>query len=169
MPFSLTPLARFSIPPLQLFLFSQVSKPGTLICGICRMCLRCLVFPPSSLLHLSHRLHLRFSPCSLCLQRVSWPTGIAPLAHRPSPPSVAHSNKGSFAASPTSPNTLSPNIPLYLYLPRSGTWICSARVYPRPDQRSLPLALAPLPLSLHPVALAPAFWPSTTPFLLTTP
>ena len=119
MPSSLTPLARFSTLPLQLFLFSQVSKPGTLICGIC-LCLRCLVSPPSPLLHLSRRLRLRFSPCSLCLQRVSWPTGIAPLARRPSPPSVVHSNKGSFAASPTSPNLLSPNIPsIFIYLVRA--------------------------------------------------
>ncbi len=71
---------------------------------------------------------------------------------------------------PTLLTTLSPNIPLYLLYPlRSGTWICSARTYPRPDRRSLPLALAPFPLSLQPVALAPALPPSTTPFLPTTP
>jgi hypothetical protein len=38
-----------------------------------------------------------------------------------------------------------------------------------PDRRSLPLALALLPLSLQPFALAPALLPSTTPFLPTTP
>jgi hypothetical protein len=98
MPSSPTPLARSSTLPLQPFLSSQVSKPWRLICGIC-LCLRCPVYPPTPILHFSRRPRLRFSPCSLCLQRVSWPTGIAPLARRLSPPSVVPSNKVSFAAS----------------------------------------------------------------------
>ncbi len=164
MPSSPTPLARSSTLLLQLFLSSQVLKPWRLICGIC-LCLRCLVSPPSPILHLSRCLRLLFSLCSLCPQRASLPTGIALLARRLSPPSAVPSNKVSFAASPTLLTTLSPNIPLSLYPLRSGTWVCSARTYPRPDRRSLPLALAPLHLSLQPVALAPVLPPSTTPFL----
>ena len=167
MPSSLTPLARSSTLPLQLFLSSQASKPWRLICGIC-LFPRCLSLSPHHLASLPPSPSALFSVQSLPAAR------FVAYWHRafgsPSLSTFRRALKHGFIrgiphlthhlVAKYPPLSLSTSFG-HLDMLRKG--ISSSR------PKIPPSCLGPVALPLKPVGLAPALLPYTTRFLPTPP